>query len=246
MGLLLAVIWYNDNPLYGGQPETVLPALFVGMLVAIAQLTAPRVSQMSSPTARTAFSPGGFGGSGSAYASRGVPAIGAPLLRPGAGRRIGSIAAIVIVSGVVGLVAGWGTADNEPKLSTNGGEPSLTHYDKLVRHELDSLSSIRSDDLQGLIAADTPTAQQNAGILIAQAYESTAQALAQAHPQAAQQAAQASLVAKLRRVGVAYRQLAAAAADVDTVAYDAARRAIERAEANLPPPIGSDLTDGSR
>jgi hypothetical protein len=35
-GLVLIVVWWNDNPLYGGQPETVLPALFVGAIAGVA------------------------------------------------------------------------------------------------------------------------------------------------------------------------------------------------------------------
>jgi O-antigen ligase len=38
LGLLLVLIWWNDNPLFGGQPETVIPALLVGSLAAIARM----------------------------------------------------------------------------------------------------------------------------------------------------------------------------------------------------------------
>ena len=34
-GLVLIVIWWNDNPLYGGQSETVIPAVFVGAIAGI-------------------------------------------------------------------------------------------------------------------------------------------------------------------------------------------------------------------
>jgi O-antigen ligase len=34
-GLVLIVVWWNDNPLYGGQPETVLPALFAGAIAGV-------------------------------------------------------------------------------------------------------------------------------------------------------------------------------------------------------------------
>lgn len=37
-GALLSLIWLNDNPLYGGQPETVLLAVVLGSLVALARL----------------------------------------------------------------------------------------------------------------------------------------------------------------------------------------------------------------
>jgi O-antigen ligase len=44
LGLLVMLIWLNDNPLFGGQPETVIPALFVGALAATSRLaqTSPR------------------------------------------------------------------------------------------------------------------------------------------------------------------------------------------------------------
>ncbi len=41
LGLLLVLIWSNDNPLFGGQVDTVIPALFVGALAAIARMTSP-------------------------------------------------------------------------------------------------------------------------------------------------------------------------------------------------------------
>jgi O-antigen ligase len=34
-GLVLIVVWWNDNPLFGGQSETVLPALFVGAIAGV-------------------------------------------------------------------------------------------------------------------------------------------------------------------------------------------------------------------
>jgi O-antigen ligase len=37
-GLVLIVIWWNDNPLYGGQAETVIPAIFVGTIAAISRM----------------------------------------------------------------------------------------------------------------------------------------------------------------------------------------------------------------
>jgi O-antigen ligase len=36
-GLVLIAIWWNDNPIYGGQTETVLPALFVGAIAGLAR-----------------------------------------------------------------------------------------------------------------------------------------------------------------------------------------------------------------
>jgi O-antigen ligase len=40
-GAVLILIWLNDNPLYGGQPETILLATFVGALVAWSRESAP-------------------------------------------------------------------------------------------------------------------------------------------------------------------------------------------------------------
>jgi O-antigen ligase len=34
-GLVLVAIWWNDNPLFGGQAETVIPAIFVGTIAAL-------------------------------------------------------------------------------------------------------------------------------------------------------------------------------------------------------------------
>ena len=31
-GLVVVVLWWNDNPIFGGQPETVIPAIFVGAI----------------------------------------------------------------------------------------------------------------------------------------------------------------------------------------------------------------------
>jgi O-antigen ligase len=241
LGLLLAVVWYNDNPLYGGQPETVLPALFVAILVAIAQMTAVRPAPV-----QTLIDPGNpmrprpapaFAGAGPAVAEQ-------PLMRPGASRRIGLIAAIILASAGIGLVAGWGTAPDKPRL-TPSTEPVASHFDKVVRHEFANLERTRASDLGVLTAADTPTGQQGASIALAQAYETTAATLAQAHPPADERDTQTSLVARLREVAIAYRELASAAANVDTQAYDAARRAVERAEAKLPPPLGSNLPSAS-
>ena len=39
LGLLLVLVWSNDNPLFGGEVDTVIPALFVGALAAIARMT---------------------------------------------------------------------------------------------------------------------------------------------------------------------------------------------------------------
>jgi hypothetical protein len=40
LGLLLILLWLNDNPLYGGQVETILLALLVGIVAAIGRATA--------------------------------------------------------------------------------------------------------------------------------------------------------------------------------------------------------------
>ena len=41
LGLLLTLIWHNETPLFGGQSETVIPVLIVGMLAAVAKMTQP-------------------------------------------------------------------------------------------------------------------------------------------------------------------------------------------------------------
>lgn len=40
LALLLALIWHNEVPIFGGQPETVIPVLLIGLLAAIARITA--------------------------------------------------------------------------------------------------------------------------------------------------------------------------------------------------------------
>ena len=40
--LLLLLIWHNDNPLYGGQTETVIPVILIGTLAAVAKMTLPQ------------------------------------------------------------------------------------------------------------------------------------------------------------------------------------------------------------
>lgn len=37
LGLLLILIWWNDNPIFGGQVETVLASIFLGMLVSVSR-----------------------------------------------------------------------------------------------------------------------------------------------------------------------------------------------------------------
>jgi len=44
LGLLLLLVWFNDNPLFGGQVETTLAALLVGTLAAIARIHAIRAA----------------------------------------------------------------------------------------------------------------------------------------------------------------------------------------------------------
>jgi O-antigen ligase len=50
-GLVLVVVWWNDNALFGGQAETVMPAMFVG---AIAGLSRALPSEGQSPATRLA------------------------------------------------------------------------------------------------------------------------------------------------------------------------------------------------
>jgi O-antigen ligase len=36
-GLVLVVVWWNDNPIFGGQPETVIPAVFLGAIAGLSR-----------------------------------------------------------------------------------------------------------------------------------------------------------------------------------------------------------------
>ena len=40
LSVLLAAVWLNDNPLYGGQIETVITAIMIGLLAGIARVFA--------------------------------------------------------------------------------------------------------------------------------------------------------------------------------------------------------------
>jgi O-Antigen ligase len=53
-GLILVLIWKNDNPLYGGQSETVIPALFVGAIAGLGRVLALK----HSGSERSRFMPG--------------------------------------------------------------------------------------------------------------------------------------------------------------------------------------------
>jgi O-antigen ligase len=50
-GALLPLVWLNDNPLYGGQPETVLLAITLGSLVALARLRPAEEEELVVPAA---------------------------------------------------------------------------------------------------------------------------------------------------------------------------------------------------
>jgi O-antigen ligase len=49
LGLLLVLIWSNDNPLFGGQVDTVVPSLFLGALAAIARMTSASSTSVAEP-----------------------------------------------------------------------------------------------------------------------------------------------------------------------------------------------------
>jgi O-antigen ligase len=49
-GALLSLIWLNDNPLYGGQPETVLLAVTLGSLFALARLGTAETAGLAAAT----------------------------------------------------------------------------------------------------------------------------------------------------------------------------------------------------
>jgi hypothetical protein len=44
LATVAVMVWLNDNPLYGGQPETILLAVTVGTLAAIAHLRPPELT----------------------------------------------------------------------------------------------------------------------------------------------------------------------------------------------------------
>jgi O-antigen ligase len=46
-GLVLIVVWWNDNPIYGGQAETVILAVFVGAIIGLSQHARRRLGGVS-------------------------------------------------------------------------------------------------------------------------------------------------------------------------------------------------------
>ena len=45
--LVATMVWLNDNPLFGSQPETVMAALFLGILAAVPPILATSVTTSS-------------------------------------------------------------------------------------------------------------------------------------------------------------------------------------------------------
>lgn len=56
LAALAVLVWLNDNPLYGGQPETILLAVTIGALAAIAHVCPPE--QLPAEHSRLALHPG--------------------------------------------------------------------------------------------------------------------------------------------------------------------------------------------
>lgn len=46
LGVLLVLVWSNDNPLFGGQVDSVVPALLIGALAAVARMTSTDSASM--------------------------------------------------------------------------------------------------------------------------------------------------------------------------------------------------------
>jgi hypothetical protein len=44
LALVLILLWLNDNPLYGGQVETITLALLLGTLAALARMVVPNAA----------------------------------------------------------------------------------------------------------------------------------------------------------------------------------------------------------
>jgi O-antigen ligase len=284
--LLLVLIWLNDNPLYGGQPETVLLALLVGTLAAVARMTSPVSTSVpdretattpavvaphrpahraragteappirprpveapsrtmrfptppaAEPTTAAAAAGTPSGGMATARAEPGArpPARKWPSVWPETGRRLALAAGIVAVAGAVGLLAGRWTADEEPTTGVGPDrvEPAVAEYGKTLSRETEQLDAARASQLERLREARTPGEQARASEGLASVYQRSASFLAGISAPGSMEGSNDSLVAALRRVAGAYRQLAAGAANRDKRGYETARRAVQRAEATL-------------
>jgi hypothetical protein len=133
------------------------------------------------------------------------------------------------------LLAGRWTADEEPTTGTGPDriEPAFAEYGKSLSRETEQLDAARASQLERLRKARTPGEQATASASLAGTYRRSASFLAGLSAPASLEGANESVVAALRRVAGAYRQLAAAAASQDSGAYETARRAVQRAEATL-------------
>jgi len=242
LGLGLVLVWYNDNPLYGGQPETVLPALFIGALAAMVRLAPPEAAPRPRAGGANAFvAATPTGPLATQPFSRPAPSVRAPtrhvpVLWPGTARRIAFAAGIVAVCSVVGLLAGWWAADDDPHIPVAPAPTAadLADYERLLQREVETLGAVRTAELARLRAAQTPSEQAAAATALSEAHALAADALAAAPAPAAVRRSNQAAIAALSGLSEGYEQLAAAASSEDSALYESARRVVELAEQRLP------------
>jgi O-antigen ligase len=232
MGLLLLLVWLNDKPLFGGQPESVFGALLVGTLAATARIVAQRdpVPRASVATAAGAVS----GARAVGRAGTPLPRRAWPALRPGSGRRLALAVGIVVVAGVAGLLAGrWTADDGSNEAGSDRVERAVAAYGRTLNRDMQRLNATRTAQLERLREARTPKGQAAASDALARAHRRSARALARDPAPGALGRYEESVVEALSRIAAGYRRLTAAAATRDGAAYLSASRAVRRAEARL-------------
>lgn len=240
--LLVAVVWFNDNPLYGGQPETVLPAILVGALAATARITATPsrerpTSEVLVPArdrpkpARGPWTSLPAGAAIATPAASGPAPRDWPLIWPGAGRRILIAGAVVVVAGAVGLLLGQESHQHHftPSPQTASAD-AVIQYQVDLREPLRTLSEARAAGLESLRSAPTADGQAQAARDLARAYEHAAAATGAIDASGDLRASNRALVASMERTAATYERLATAADSGQRPAYDAAVRAVAAAE----------------
>jgi hypothetical protein len=111
-------------------------------------------------------------------------------------------------------------------------------YESDLTDQLDGLNAARSSGVRKLKSAKTAAGQARAANSIAAAYGSVASSLTDADVSPEFAKANDSLVGALRQSGSAYRRLAASARRDSSSGYNAARRAVSRAEAAVQRALG--------
>lgn len=161
--------------------------------------------------------------------------------------RVAFTVAVVVVAGLVGLLAGrasGGDDEGETELVVDRTAVAEPAPERSLLRELEALGQTRTVKLERIREAATPRAQASAGRSLAAAYRQTATAVAEPERLAALAPGGESIADALRGAAAAYGQLATGAASGDRSEYDAARRAVRRAELLLTRRVEANLDAG--